>query len=191
MEFLAERAVAGEGLQQRAGIGEAAGFDDDALKARHHAARPVGEQRAQRLLQVAAHRAAQATITEQHGRVARRAQQRVVDADFAVFVDDERGVGALGGIEQRADQRRLAGAEKAGDDRDRQARAARPPLRRPERARTAGEPANSFQAGRDRRSSRRCRSKQSALKSRRRSARSARRRRRRCWARRAARSAAA
>ena len=89
---------------------------------------------AQALLQVGAHGAAQAAVAEQHGGVARRAQQRVVDPDFAVFVDDDGGVGALRLRQQLADQRRLAGAEKPGDDGDRDARAARPPLPPPEPA---------------------------------------------------------
>ena len=45
-------------------------------------------------------------------------QQVAVDADVAEFVDDEREPPAAGIGEDVADQRRLAGAEKAGDDGD-------------------------------------------------------------------------
>ena len=56
------------------------------------------------------------------------AQQRMVDPDLAEFVDDDRGVGALRRFEEPLDQRRLARAEKPGDDRHRDAGAARTPL---------------------------------------------------------------
>src|ERR1700730_8363659 len=62
----------------------------------------------------------------------------MVDADFAELVDHDRGVGPLGPAQQFADQRRLAGAEKAGDDRDRDACTTRPALPPPERARVKG-----------------------------------------------------
>jgi hypothetical protein len=64
----------------------------------------------------------------------------MIDSDLAELVDDDGGVGPLGLREQFADQRRLAGAEKAGNDCDRQAGAARAALSPPERARvTAGK----------------------------------------------------
>ena len=81
MKLAAERAVGGEGLQDRAGIGEPAGLDQDAAEMRHVAALALGDQAAQRLLQVGAGDAAQAAVAEQRGLVARVAHQRVVDAD--------------------------------------------------------------------------------------------------------------
>src|SRR4051795_7692207 len=59
----------------------------------------------------------------------------MVDADLAEFVDHDRRVGALGAGQQLADQCRLAGAEKPGDDGHRDASAARPALPPPKRAR--------------------------------------------------------
>jgi hypothetical protein len=44
------------------------------------------------------------------------AQNVAVDADVAEFVDDERKASVAGVFQQITDQRRLAGAEKAGDD---------------------------------------------------------------------------
>ncbi len=128
MKFAAERAVGGEGLQHRAGIGEPGGLDDHPHKARHGAAGAVGEQSSQGLLQIAANITAQTPIAEQHGRVAARAQQHIVDADLAIFVDDDRGAGTLGLVGQRADQGRLAGAEKTGHREDREPCSPRPPL---------------------------------------------------------------
>ena len=49
----------------------------------HHAA--------QGLLQIGAGDAAQAAVAEQHGLVGARSHQRVVDADRAELVDDDRG----------------------------------------------------------------------------------------------------
>ena len=56
----------------------------------------VGEEFAQGLLQVAAHVAAQAATAEQDRQIAARPQQRVIDADLAILVDDYRGVRTLG-----------------------------------------------------------------------------------------------
>ncbi len=132
MEFAAERAVGGKGLQHRPRIGEARGFDDHPREARDSAAGTVGEQRAQGFLQIGADVAAHAAIAEQNRNVAARAQQCLVDADLAKLVDDDRGVGAFGLGQQGADQGRLARAEKPGHRDDRQPRAARTPLTPPE-----------------------------------------------------------
>jgi len=43
MKFAGERPLAGEGLQHRARISEAAGLDDHPLEARHRTACPIGE----------------------------------------------------------------------------------------------------------------------------------------------------
>ena len=95
MEHLAERAVGGKGLQDRAGIGKARGLDDDAAEVGDLAAVAFHQHAAQRLLQIAARDAAQAAIAEQHGLVGAGADQRVVDAGSAEFVDDDGGAGAF------------------------------------------------------------------------------------------------
>ena len=128
VELAAEAAVGGKGLQYRTRIGEPRGFDHDPLETRDRAARPVGEQPPQRLLQIGADIAAQAAIAEQHRHIAARPQKRIVDADFAVLVDHDGRVGPFGLIEQRADQGGLPRTQKAGDRDDREPRSARPPL---------------------------------------------------------------
>ena len=65
VKFAAERAVGGEGLQDRAGIGETAGLDHDAAERRHRAALAIDHQAAQRVLQVGAGVAAEAAVAEQ------------------------------------------------------------------------------------------------------------------------------
>src|SRR6516225_12328856 len=88
------------------------------------AARPVGEQGSQGFLQIAPDIAAETAIAEQYRRITARPQQRVVDADFAILVDDDRGARTLWLVEQRADQGRFAGAEKPGHRDNREPRAA-------------------------------------------------------------------
>ena len=124
MKFSAQGAVGGEGLQDRAGIGEPAGFDQDALELRHVALRPLGHEIAQRVLQVGAGVAAEAAVAEQRHLVARAAHQRIVDADAAELVDDDGGAGAFRRRQEATHQRGLAGAEEAGDHGHRNARAA-------------------------------------------------------------------
>ena len=98
------------------GIGEPARLQDDLLERRQFSPRALGQHLDQRLLQVGAQRAAQAAVADQHGRVAAGLEQRIVDADLAELVDDHQRVGAFRARQQIADQRRLARAEKAGDD---------------------------------------------------------------------------
>ncbi len=134
MKFAAERAVGRKRLQDRRRIGEARGFDDDASERRHRAALAIEHQAAQRDLQIGAGDAADAAVAEQHGLFGAVAQQRIVDADRAELVDDHRRALPFRRTQKAADQRRLAGAEKSGDDRHRNPRAAlafQPP---PERA---------------------------------------------------------
>src|SRR5262249_52523593 len=62
--------------------------------------RALGDEIAQRVLQVGAGVAAQAAVAEQRDIVARGAHERIVDADAAELVDDHRGARALGGGEK-------------------------------------------------------------------------------------------
>ena len=137
VKLAAERAIGGEGLQDRRRIGEPRGFDQDAGERRHGAALAVEHEPAQRSLQIGAGDAAQAAVAEENGFLGGVAHQRIVDADGAELVDDHRGAVAFGRLQKPPDQRRLAGAEKAGDDRHRNARAALALEPSPERARLA------------------------------------------------------
>ena len=73
---------------------------------------------AQRLGQFAAHGAAHAARLQQHHRVVDALDEMVVEADLAEFVDQHGGVGERGIGEQALEQRRLARAEKAGEEMD-------------------------------------------------------------------------
>ena len=138
VELGAERAVGRKRLQDRAGVGEAAGLDDDAAERRQQTAVAFGDEPAQRHLQVAARDAAGAAVAEQHRRLGAVAHQRIVDADRAELVDDDGGAAPLRAREERAHQSGLPGAEEAGDDGDRNAAAARVLHPAPERPGSAG-----------------------------------------------------
>ncbi len=106
-----------EGLDQRLGQRETRGLDDDVLDRR-----PQRQDGVERRHEFVGHGAAQAAIGElddvllRTGIIAAAFQDFAVDADIAELVDDD-GKPAAAGIGQHvADQRRLAGAEKAGDD---------------------------------------------------------------------------
>ncbi len=108
--------------QQRVGdrrwIGEPGGLDHHPAKIRYLAARSPRQQLAQRPLQVATHRAAQAAIAEQQ-RVLRHAlQQMMIEPNLAEFVDQHGYVGEVGRAQQPLQQRGFPAAEKSGDDVD-------------------------------------------------------------------------
>ena len=108
-----------EGFDERLRQGEARGFDDDMIRLRL-----AREQRRDRGREIVGDRAADAAIGEfddrlfRAGRVGAAPDEIAVDADVAEFIDDEREPPAAGIGHEMADQRRLAGAEKAGDDGD-------------------------------------------------------------------------
>jgi hypothetical protein len=103
-------------LHQRLGQGEAGGLDDDVLDA---VARQNGIERRHELV---GDRAAQTAIGElddvffRAGGVAAAFENFAVDADIAEFVDDYSEPPALCIGNDMPNERRLAGAEKAGDD---------------------------------------------------------------------------
>jgi hypothetical protein len=79
---------------------------------------PAREEIAQRLLQVGAHRAADAAVGHQGDVFRSHRHDVVVDADLADFVDHDRCAVHARMAQQFRDERRLAGAEEAGDQRD-------------------------------------------------------------------------
>ena len=79
----------------------------------------IAQQPLQRLDEVAAQRAAQAARRQQHDVVVDLLDQEMIEADLAELVDDHRGVGERGIAQQAVEQRRLAGAEEAGQDGER------------------------------------------------------------------------
>ncbi len=91
---------------------------------RDDAALAIRDQAMQRHLKIGAHGAAQAAVAQQRNIVARIAQQRIVDAGFAEFVDDHGRAGALRETEKAAHQRGLSGAEKPRHHRNRHPAAA-------------------------------------------------------------------
>ncbi len=106
-------------MQHRNRIGEPARLDEDAIEVDHFAGAPLDEQLAQRFLKIGTQRAAQAAVGQQRHLLGRRSDQLVIDGDVSEFVDDDRSAAHAGMAEQPAEQRRLAAAQKSGDDGDR------------------------------------------------------------------------
>ena len=76
------------------------------------------DQVGQRVDEFAAHRAAEAAVGKLDHAVGRLLDQQMVDRHIAELVDDDGRVGQRRILEQPVEQRRLAGAEKAGQHRD-------------------------------------------------------------------------
>ena len=136
-ELAAERAVGRKRLEDRRRVGHAAGLDHDAHERRNLAALAIDHEIAQRVLQVGAGDAADAAVAEQRGLIGRAADQRVVDADRSVFVDDDGGAAAFRRRQEIPQQRGLARAQEAGEHGDRDAAPARVLEAPSERARRA------------------------------------------------------
>ena len=100
-------------------VGEPRGLDHDALERRDHAVLAAAEEVLQRAQQVAARRAAEAAALQLDDVLAGLPHQRMVEADLAELVDDDGGVGEGGLAQQAGEHGRLAAAEEAGEDRDR------------------------------------------------------------------------
>ena len=109
-------------MQDRRRIGETGGFDRDAGEIWDFALDPVDKQVGQGVDDVAAHGAAQTPAVEQDDILVRPLDQQVVEADLAELVDDDRRGGHVGLLQHVIEHRRLAAAEKAGQQRDRDQR---------------------------------------------------------------------
>ena len=108
-----------EGLQHRAGVGQARGLDHHMVEGGDLAGLAGVVEAVQGADQVAEHGAAQAAVLQHHDGVVAGRGQGVVEPDLAELVDDHGGARhgrvAQGAVEQRG----LAAAEEAGQHRDR------------------------------------------------------------------------
>ena len=106
------------GLQHRRRVGEPGRLQDHAAEARA-AVVEITQKLLQRVDQVAAKRAAQTTALQQDDTVPNLPNQQMVEADLAEFIDDDGGLGERRVADQAVEQRGLAGAEEAGQHRER------------------------------------------------------------------------
>ena len=113
---LGQCAVRHQRMQDRCRISEAAGLDHDALERRHRAGSAARGEIAKGQHQVAAHIAAQAAVRELDKTLVAAFDQLVIKPYRAEFVDDDRGARHRGIAQQASQQRRLAAAQKTGDD---------------------------------------------------------------------------
>ncbi len=102
-----------EGLRHRRRIGEPGGFHQDAVEA----ARPL-HQPLDHADEIATHGAADAAVVHLEDFLVRLDDEIVVDADLAELVDDDGVLLAVVLGEDTVQQRRLAGAEVAGENGD-------------------------------------------------------------------------
>jgi hypothetical protein len=110
---LAHVVVHEEGLGDRHRIGKAGGLDDDGVEAAGAAHQAFHDAD-----QIAAHGAADAAVVHLVDFLVGLDDQVVVDADLAEFVDDDGIALAVALGENAVEQRRLAGAEIAGEHGD-------------------------------------------------------------------------
>ena len=101
------------GVQHRSGVGEAGGLDDHPRKS-GAAIVEIAQQALQRLDEVAAHGAAQASRRQQHDAFVDLLHQQVIEADLAELVDDDGGIGKRRVLQQAIEEGGFAGSEKAG-----------------------------------------------------------------------------
>ena len=102
-----------EGLRHRRRVGEAGGLDQDAVEAAGPLHQPLDD-----VDEVAAHGAADAAVVHLEHFLVGLDDEVVVDADLAELVDDDRVLLAVVLGEDAVEQRRLAGAEVAGEHGD-------------------------------------------------------------------------
>jgi hypothetical protein len=107
-----------QGLKDGRGVGQAGGFDHDALERRHLFTHAPGVQVIQLLRKIAAQRAAQAATVKEHNGLAGRIEQLMIERNLAELVDQNRGVGQCSLPQQTRQQRRLAAAQITGQQRD-------------------------------------------------------------------------
>jgi hypothetical protein len=101
------------GVEHRGRIGESGGLDDHPRE-RGAAIVEIAGETLQRLDEVAAHGAAQASRGQQHDAFIDLLHQQVIETDLAELVDDDGSIGEPGVAQQAIEESGLAGAEKAG-----------------------------------------------------------------------------
>ena len=108
-------------MDDRRGIGQAGGLDQHPAQALELAPQRAHEEPLQRPHQVALHAAANAAGVEHDQALVDLLHQVVVDADRTELVDQHRAAVHLRLAQQVVEQRGLAGAEEAGEERHRDA----------------------------------------------------------------------
>ncbi|MNZ90760.1 hypothetical protein D3C78_1097310 [compost metagenome] len=120
-EILCDNGVAHDRLHDGGGIGKARGLDHHPFYRLQLTCLDTIHQFRQRIHQLATYRAAEATLRQFDDALARAFDQHVIDADIAEFIDDDRRIAHRGILEKPVEQRRFSGAEKSGDDGNRDA----------------------------------------------------------------------
>ena len=115
-----EERIGRQRVENGARLREAAGLQHQALEWRQFAARAPAQQTVQRVGEILPHGAADTAVGQCHDFLVRHFQQQMIEADGTELVDDDRGVRQARAGEHARQQRGLAAAEEAGENRDRQ-----------------------------------------------------------------------
>ncbi len=107
-KMVAQNRIGLERREHREGIGEPGAFDHQPPERRYQPPLAPRMEIADRARQFAANGAAHAARFEQHHLIVQPLDQKVIDSDFAEFVDDDGGVPERGIGQQAAQQRGLA-----------------------------------------------------------------------------------
>src|SRR4051794_24502326 len=120
-EKMAQQRIVEQELHDRRRIGEPGRLDQDTSEGRHLAAVALHQEVPERLFEVAAYRAADAAARHDRNLALDGGDQQMVERDLAELVDDDGAVRHIAVPQQMIEHRRLAAAEKPGDERYRQA----------------------------------------------------------------------
>src|SRR5262245_39042137 len=112
-----ESGIAHQGMQDRRRVCQPAGLDDDAVEGGDGAAVAPAQEILKGQYKVITDRAAQAPRLQSDEALLASLDQIVIEPDLAELVDDNRRARELRGVEQACEQRGLAAAEKAGQQR--------------------------------------------------------------------------
>ncbi len=113
-ENLREKRMTHDRMQHRGRIGKPRGFDDDALQRLDAAGLQPVDEIGQRIDQFTAHCAAQTPVSQLDHALARLLDQQMVNAHLAELVDNDCCIAERRIFQKPVEQRRLAGAKKAG-----------------------------------------------------------------------------
>ena len=115
-----EERIGRQRVEDRAGLSESTGLKHQAPEWRQFSVRAPSQQTVQRVGEILPHRAADTAVGQRHDFLVRYFQQQMIEADGTEFVDDNRRIRQGRAGQHARQQRGLAAAEEAGENRDRQ-----------------------------------------------------------------------
>ena len=115
---MAEQRIVEQQLDDGRRIGEAGRLDQNSPERRHFAAVALCQKCAQRVLQIAAQRAADAAARQHRDFAVDLLDQQMIEAHLAELVDDDGAVRHARMTQEFVEKRGFAAAQESGDERD-------------------------------------------------------------------------